>query len=109
VLQENQDRSIEIGDARYDDNGGPQGWQNVAFPGLCLTPADNSVSAAVPMARPPLVSTTADDPTDGGMVYAEFAGEGTEALPTEIPVPDCLGLVLVDLLVAELPPPLTRR
>ncbi|WP_207400841.1 hypothetical protein [Actinomadura roseirufa] len=28
-----------------DDNGGPQRWQNVAFPGLCLTPSDTSVSA----------------------------------------------------------------
>ncbi|WP_239377222.1 endonuclease/exonuclease/phosphatase family protein [Frankia sp. Cj5] len=29
-----------------DDNGGPQRWQSVAFPGLCLTPAGNSVTAA---------------------------------------------------------------
>ncbi|MEU1631077.1 endonuclease/exonuclease/phosphatase family protein [Streptomyces sp. NPDC020096] len=29
-----------------DDNGGPQRWQNVAVPGLCLTPAGTSVTAA---------------------------------------------------------------
>ncbi|GAA1925428.1 hypothetical protein GCM10009753_68490 [Streptantibioticus ferralitis] len=34
-------------DQAYDqDNGGPQRWQNVAFPGLCLTPVSSSVTAA---------------------------------------------------------------
>lgn len=28
-----------------EDGGGPQRWQNVAFPGLCLTPTDKSVTA----------------------------------------------------------------
>ncbi|MFF7730825.1 ricin-type beta-trefoil lectin domain protein [Streptomyces sp. NPDC008001] len=28
-----------------EDNGGPQRWQNVAFPGLCLTPSNRSVTA----------------------------------------------------------------
>ncbi len=28
------------------DNGGPQRWRNVAVPGLCLTPASTSVTAA---------------------------------------------------------------
>jgi endonuclease/exonuclease/phosphatase family metal-dependent hydrolase len=29
-----------------DDNGGPQRWQNVAVPGLCLTPGTTSVTVA---------------------------------------------------------------
>jgi Endonuclease/Exonuclease/phosphatase family len=37
---------LEDDPAWFGDNGGPQRWQNVAFPGLCLTPADSSVTAA---------------------------------------------------------------
>jgi hypothetical protein len=37
---------LEDDPAPNDDNGGPQRWQNVAFPGLCLTPAGASVTAA---------------------------------------------------------------
>ncbi|MFF4529066.1 endonuclease/exonuclease/phosphatase family protein [Streptomyces sp. NPDC001407] len=35
-----------------DDNGGPQRWQNVAVPGLCLTPTGTSVTAAPCTASP---------------------------------------------------------
>ncbi|QKV97339.1 ricin-type beta-trefoil lectin domain protein [Streptomyces sp. NA02950] len=37
---------LEDDPAPNEDNGGPQRWQNVAVPGICLTPAGTSVTAA---------------------------------------------------------------
>jgi hypothetical protein len=36
---------LEDDPAPNDDNGGPQRWQNVAYPGLCLTPTDMVTAA----------------------------------------------------------------
>ncbi|MFH9230063.1 hypothetical protein [Streptomyces lydicus] len=82
---------LEDDPAWNNDNGGPQRWQNVAFPGMCLTPSDKQVTVA-PCTEDPAqrwwenpASLPKDWPTTTGNVRLESAFLGGRMLNGSFP------------------------
>ncbi|GAA2683190.1 hypothetical protein GCM10009864_65120 [Streptomyces lunalinharesii] len=82
---------LEDDPAWNNDSGGPQRWQNVAFPGMCLTPSDKQVTVA-PCTEDAAqrwwenpVSLPKDWPTTTGNVRLESAFMGGRMLNGSFP------------------------